>query len=207
MLEYKVVAISEIDTLGFDLQHNSGLKTLCFVNKWTDQTGKQWQTMMSTVRITSLHIIFDEQPLKSMEETMVELKISGKIPVLRVSVKGKSPESWAKAFPRLAQHGILVESTVPDIRPPPTHARRLPPRLKPDIDSNMAVGRFTERWETMSSSGVVDLRPVSFTRRSTRNRGIELSFTDQIEKLEVETVRKVWTKRSGFRATRAIGNA
>ena len=138
---------------------------------------------------------------------MVELKISGKIPDLRVSVKGKSPESWAKAFPRLAQRGILVESTVPDICPPPTHARRLPPRLKPDIDSNMAVGRFTERWETTGSSGAGDLRPVSFTRGSTHNRDIDLRFTDQIEKLEVETVRKVWTKRSGFRAARAIGSA
>ena len=192
--------LTTMNIAGLDLQHNTGLKTACFVNAWSDQTKKQWQTVMSTVTATSLHVMLEELPMVSMEESILELKTSGRIPELRMSVLGKSMESCMTTFPKLSQHGILVESTSNvGLSVTSVQTRRLASRLKPNLNEDLTVGRFTERWEAHGSSDDVDLRPMSFSRRSMHN--LEDTFMDQMGGLEVETVRKVWTKRSGFRAT------
>ena len=109
-------------------------------------------------------------------------------------------------FPKLSQHGILVESTSNvGLSVTSARTRRQTSRLKSNLNEDLTVGRFTERWESQGSSDNLDLRPMSFSRRPMHN--LEDTFMDQMGGLEVETVRKVWTKRSGFRATRAIGNA
>ena len=132
--------------------------------------------------------------------------MSGRIPDLRMSVLGKSLESCMATFPNLSQHRIFVESTIPNVALSVTSAqtRRLASRLKPNLNEDLTVGRYTERWESQGSSDDLDLRPISFSRRPMHN--LEDNFMDQIGGLEVETVRKVWTKRSGFRAASLADN-
>ena len=138
--------------------------------------------------------------MASMEESILEPKMSGRIPDLRVSILGKSLESCMATFPNLSQHGLLVESTSNvGLSVTSVQTRRLASRLKPNLSEDLTVGRFTERWESQGSSDGVELRPMSFARKPMHN--LEDTFMDQMGGLEVETVRKVWTKRSGFRAT------
>ena len=108
--------------------------------------------------------------MASMEESILELKTSGRIQDLRVSVLGKSLELCMATFPKLFQHGILVEGTFNvGLSVTSIQTRRLESRLKPNLNSDLTVGRFTERWESQGSSDDLDLRPISFSRRPMHN--------------------------------------